>query len=223
MIMKQYLIAFALMLTLSATTTSAAPKHRHHTPPTAVAKPDTTQADEGVEAYSDTTSTVADTVVLDSANQYSQPGYNSYDDRDWEESLVEKIIGDGFGVGGALLAICIVLAVLIFLLAPFIVLALILRYLIRRHNDRVMLAQKAMETGQPIPEPLQPVDKQTDEYLWRRGVRNVAIGLGLALMFSIWDADALAGVGLLILCYGAGQMFLGRTGRKKNQNDKPEF
>ena len=105
------------------------------------------------------------------------------------------------------------------LLAPFIIIILVLRYLVREHNDRVTLAEKAMETGQPIPDELMAVDKQSDEYLHRRGIRNIWIGIGMALMFGIWGSDMLTGIGLLVLCYGIGQIMIARSSTKKNRDN----
>ena len=76
-----------------------------------------------------------------------------------------------------------------------------------------------METGQPLPEELMPVDKQSDDYLRRRGIRNIWIGIGMMVMFGIWDADMLTGVGALVLCYGIGQVFIARSSQKKDNNE----
>ena len=116
--------------------------------------------------------------------------------------------------GGILLAIFIVLMVLLFILFPFIILALLLRFIIKRHNDRVTLAEKAMENGQPIPDEIMSIDKQSEDYMWKRGIRNVAIGLGIMVMFWIWNADTLTGIGALIFCYGIGQMIISKTSKK---------
>lgn len=214
--MKHYFIALALMLTLSASTMNAVPKHRHHPQTTAVATaPDS--ASEGIDAYSDTTSVADNDSAYNDADSTAADDYNPADYDDpfsyWAHTV-------GWGFGGILLAIVIVLLVFLFLLAPFIILALVLRYLIKRHNDKVTLAEKAMETGQPVPESVKPVDKQSDDYLWKRGIRNMAIGCGLMLMFWFWNAEALAGVGALVLCYGAGQAIMARTSaNKKDKNN----
>ena len=145
----------------------------------------------------------------------------SYDPDDYDNPISFWSNTIGWGVGGVLLASLILLIVALFLLAPLIILALILRYFIKRHNDRVTLAEKAMESGQQIPESMKPVDKQSDEYLWKRGVKNAAIGAGLIIMFWFWGSDALAGIGALVLCYGLGQMFLGH--RPKDKQGHNEF
>jgi len=215
--MKNYFIALALMLTLSVSTMSAAPKHRHHQRTTAVAKVDTA-ASQGIEAYSDTTRSqpqaTKDTVVQGNTKN---GGHSSLDPADYNDPF--SYWRDGLGWRSDVLAVLIIGAIIFFLAFPLIVIILVLRYLVKRHNDRVTLAEKAMEAGQPIPEAMKPVDKQTDEYLWKRGVRNAAIGIGLVLMFSIWESTSLAGVGALIACYGIGQLVIARTSPKKKNKD----
>ncbi|MBR5689002.1 MAG: hypothetical protein IKX17_00925, partial [Prevotella sp.] len=129
---------------------------------------------------------------------------------------LRSLLGGSIGVFGGIFIILMLIIAVLLALAPFVALVLILRYLIRQHNDRVTLASKAMESGQPIPEELMPVDKQSDEYLRRRGIRNIWIGIGMAIMFGFWDADLLTGVGFLVLCYGIGQVFIARSSKKKN-------
>lgn len=217
--MKQILTALALMLTLSATTMDAAPQHRHHQQTTVAIDRNGIRVQtpsESIEAYSDTTDTV-DSADVDTVEEPASYQHVSYDPDDYDDPFSFWTNTIGWGVGGILLAIVIILFVLLLLLAPLIIIALVLRYLIKRHNDRVTLAEKAMESGQQIPESMKPVDKQSDEYLWKRGVKNAAIGAGLMIMFWFWDADALAGIGALVLCYGLGQMFLGHRSKKNKE------
>ena len=216
--MKQKLMIFALMIALG-TTAVAQPKHRHHAvaDTAAVVNNDTAtaadkaNADEAIEAFSDTTSV---RVYVDDDFDFVSDDFD--DMPDW---LVNFLGGSVGVVGGIFLILMLIIAVFL-ALAPFIVAILVMRYLIRRHNDRVTLASKAMETGQPLPEELMPVDKQSDDYLRRRGIRNIWIGIGMMVMFGIWDADMLTGVGALVLCYGIGQIFIARSSQKKKDNNE---
>ena len=172
-----------------------------------VAKADSLE--DGIEAFSDTIEAISQgktTTVHIDADDWNPEHYDN--PFAWLVALTAS-------TGGILLAIFIVLMVLLFILFPFIILALLLRFIIKRHNDRVTLAEKAMESGQPIPEEIMSVDKQSEGYLWKRGIRNVAIGLGLMLMFWIWNANTLVGIGGLIFCYGVGQLIISRTGSKR--------
>ena len=103
---------------------------------------------------------------------------------------------------------CIIFG-LLFVFAPLIIVFLVIRYLIRRHNDRMKLAEMAMEKGINVPESDRPIDKQSDEYLVKRGLRNAFLGAGLCAMFAWWDADFLAGIGALVFFYGIGQTIIG--------------
>lgn len=181
------------------------PRHRHHA---AVEAVDTT-AKEPLEAYSDTTET--DLAGTEDTTYTAQA-----DSDDWEtttpaEGFFTKLLGGTIGVGGIILAILIILALLLCALAPFIVVILLIRYLINQHNTRVTLAQKAMETGQPIPDDMKPMVAESPEFYKKKGIKNIAIGVGLTLMFSIWGSDVLAGVGLLIACWGVGQLVIAKT------------
>ena len=66
-----------------------------------------------------------------------------------------------------------------------------------------------MEKGINVPESDRPIDKQSDEYLVKRGLRNAFLGAGLCAMFAWWEADFLAGIGALVFFYGIGQTVIG--------------
>lgn len=211
-------LLFALALTISAGTllsidASAAPKHRYQPtktsvidPPPATPTEEVATADTaGIEAYSDTTSvddanTSFDNYYEDNHAPHSKYSVKLYDDPfDW--------VGSIFGTTG-LIIIFILFTLLA--LAPFIVIILIIRYLIKRHNDRVKLEYEAYqrrmqgEEVPPTPSSVQ-INPLSDEYMVRRGIRNIFIGLGLAVMFTFWDANVLVGVSCLIIFYGLGQ------------------
>lgn len=217
--MKQKILIFALMFVLG-TAAVAQPKHRHHAvaDTTAVVTNAAANAnvDEGVEAFSDTTSIAEENATVPRVYVDDDFDFDDFEDFEDMPGWLRSLLGGSIGVFGGIFIILMLIIAVLLALAPFVALVLILRYLIRQHNDRVTLASKAMESGQPIPEELMPVDKQSDEYLRRRGIRNIWIGIGMAIMFGIWGADMLTGVGFLVLCYGIGQVFIARSSKKKN-------
>ncbi|HEY9544028.1 DUF6249 domain-containing protein [Prevotella sp.] len=221
--MKRYLMALALSLSLGLLPSNAVPKHRHHAPVTAIA--DT--VDTGVEAYSDTSS--VDTSVQDTIIDL---GSTADSGDDWEESMAEgflkDLLGGTIGIGGLLFALVVVSFVFLLLLSPFIILVLVIRYLIKKHNDKVTIAQQAMATGVPIPSDVSSGQQKTDDYLWQKGVKNVSVGLGLALFFYFLDATALVGIGFLVACMGVGQIYIAKKTTQRGSSDntdqqKPEF
>ena len=228
--MKKAILALALVMSMGATQVSwasSAPKHRYHpttqqvdqqnqqNPQEKAADGKTASADQkasaqddgALEAYSDTTSSdsaINDACDYDDAHAYhSKYSLGNYDDP-------FDFIGSVFGSGmlGVVVIFCVIFG-LLFILAPLIVFILLIRYLVRRHNDRIKLAEMAMEKGINVPESDRPIDKQSDEYLVKRGLRNVFLGAGLCAMFSWWSVDFLAGIGALIGFYGLGQTLIG--------------
>ncbi len=195
--MKKIILAIMLTLAVGTTTSSlaaSAPKHRYQ---------------QGIEAYSDTTS--VDTVANDEAyddEEEDKPQYSKYSMGNYSDPF--DYFGNVFGKGAlvAIVFLCLLFGLLI-VFAPFIIILLIIRFFIQRHNDRVRLAEMAMEKGQPIPESAKSIDRQSNEYLVKRGLRNGFLGAGLCAMFLIWDADFLAGIGALIFIYGLGQAVIG--------------
>ena len=225
--MKKAILALALVMSMGATQVSwasSAPKHRYHPTAqqvdqqhpqektadgkTASAEQKASAQDDGpLEAYSDTA--CADTAINDACDYDDTRAYHSkYSLENYDDPF--DFIGSVFGSGmlGVVVIFCVIFG-LLFILAPLIVFILLIRYLVRRHNDRIKLAEMAMEKGINVPESDRPIDKQSDEYLVKRGLRNVFLGAGLCAMFSWGPVDFLAGIGALIGFYGLGQTLIG--------------
>lgn len=216
--MNKTILTIAAALTLAATTPATAQRHRHTPRTTAVANSSNDKTTAGnavhdadeVVAYSDTT------MSADSSSAQSASNADQYDDSDRYNpsrfsdpfSWFAFLCSSSFM--GVLITIFIVAIMLLFLFMPIIIVFIIIRYIIRRHNDRVRLAEKAMEQGCQLSDEQMPLSRKSPEYMWRRGVRNVSMGLGLMLLFWFLNANPLVGIGGLIACLGAGQMFMVR-------------
>ncbi len=207
--MKHLLLALLLLLGTAATEATARSSHSNHPKTEAAIKKDTA----ALEAFSDTTSASAQTPAQtdESMNQQSHDVFNPSNYGD-PISFYDALWTAG-SIGGVLVAIFITLVMLTIFFLPLIVVIVLIRYLIRRHNDRVRLAEKAMEMGNGPQEAeairSEPQPMEGDEQMWRSGIRNAFIGLGLMVMFAFWDALSLSGVGALVLFCGLGQMAIG--------------
>lgn len=118
--------------------------------------------------------------------------------------------------------VIVVLFGIIIALMPLIIVALIIRYLVKRDKENIRLAEKAMEKGKPLNEEQMPLSKKSPDYMWRRGIRNVSIGVGLMVFFWFLGAESLAGIGGLVACLGVGQMVMVRynyNGKFGQRND----
>ena len=100
------------------------------------------------------------------------------------------------------------------------------------------MAEKAIEHGQPIPGTERIVYREAkpkaerrytsaprtaaehkeyiyDEDLRTRGIKHLAIGLGLMVCcLTFWQNDFFGGIGFLIACFGAGQYYMARSTKK---------
>lgn len=153
----------------------------------------------------------SDSITNDSIAQAEDEDYENQFERRMERKMMNVI--EGLATPGIVVAVifAIILCLLVFL-APLIIVILLIRYFIKRNNARVRLAEKAIETGQSMPEDLKPIERQSSEFLHERGVKNITIGLGLFVMFLIWRSSTFfLGVSALVAIYGVGQLYLSRT------------
>ena len=209
--MKRYLIIILLAGALLAPVTIQAQKHRHHPQvvnPTSL--PDDTA---GIVAYSDTTS-------IDTAGTSLPASVD--DDFDDEDVYVDNFpLNDlkdmfGVGVGGTIVAILVILVMLLIAIAPFLVVIFIVYLVFKNRRQRYELAEKAMSSGQQIPQELVRTDRQSDDYLWKKGIKNIFVGIGLAILFKCLGADPLTGIGWLVALYGVGQAVISKTSSSKH-------
>lgn len=220
--MKKFIIVLTFALTLGTVAQAASQKDRHAPAVTATVnsadqpKSDEQVTDEGIEAYSDTTSAVIDSVA-NSGTYVSVDDSFPFDDEhlDFVEKMFERF--------GGFFAFLIILLVFLFLTAPLIILALVLWLIFRNRNRRYKLAEKAMETGQPIPQEFIRTEQQTDDYLWKKGIKNTALGLGLVAFFYCLGADPLVGIGWLVALFGVGQAVIARTSASKRDKKTDDF
>lgn len=220
--MKHLLGLVALFCVITLSPVMAQGKHRHHA---AIEQKADAQDDKDENvAYSDTTSTAfgnaADTDVADDDDN-DTAGYTytmssnplNMDHFDNPFAFFVALFGAGFG--GIVLALFILLIILLVFLSPLIVVYIIYRFLKRLYSDKVRLAEKAIASGSPMAKSASTtVMGSADQELWSKGVKNVALGLGLIILFAFWGAQALCGIGALIMCLGIGKMVIARTSIK---------
>ncbi len=121
---------------------------------------------------------------------------------DVSDSLVE-ILGVSFIFGGPI---------------AIIVLCLVYRYKLRKH--RLELAEKALAAGKELPAGiLDPVSERSAERWIQKGIINLFVGLGLSIaLYALLNPEAIT-IGILIMCFGAGQLLAGVIKRKYFKQD----
>lgn len=159
----------------------------------------------GIDAFSDTTDTAA--AIIPHSATYSV----SMDSGSMEE-MARRMMGFG---SDALIAIVAILV--IFFAAPVGVLALLFWFIYKNRKQKMRLAEMAMAKGQPIPDGLVRERPEPAELVWRKGIRNVSTGLGLACLFAFMEWGWAIGIALFVAIYGGGQMVIARTSAAKKQ------
>lgn len=163
----------------------------------------------GVVAYSDTTSADSSVAVGASAPAVGHSVSLSFKDVSDPFGLIAYLTT--IGIGGVVVAIFFVILCLIVMLSPVALIVMILYFVFRRRKERYKIVEKAMETGRPLPKDMLNPDLESKELLWRKGVKNFFIGLGLVALFLSFGFDSLTGVGALVAIYGVGQAVIART------------
>ena len=205
-----------MLLTLGTATEASGQKHRHHQNVTITTNSnDKTAAEDttGLVAYSDTSS--VDTATTTPITIRHSNWDDDFDDNPL--SALNNLVD--VGVGGTLVAIFAIIFVLIICVAPLIAIIAIIWLLVKNRNQRLKLAEKAMETGQPIPQEALSAPTETDSDLWTKGIRNLFLGLGLIACGHFFFGDLLQGIGVVMAFYGAGQAVISRTSKKKTDSD----
>lgn len=219
--MKKLFIALTMALTLTATASAQKVLHRHN--PQIVNAADATDNDE-VVAYSDTTSASQDSVVATTAAQTAvvPDDYNGFDKVSGPFDLIAYLTHLS-SAGGVIVAVFTVLLCLLTVLSPIIMVILIIYFVMRNRNRRYKIIEKAVESGQQIPQELLRDSASGDERLWSKGVRNAAIGLGVIAFGFVLDVDFFVGAGFIMLFYGVGQAVVARypVGGRRRDKERP--
>lgn len=226
--MKKYLIALAFTAAIITTTADAARQQHRHTPRTTVTSTVSTQndadrkdatadtaerTDNGIEAYSDTTS-----AALDSTDAWQHYSYSYQMDEDGLNNMMNGLSW----IGSGMLGTAIILLIL-FVIAPVSILLVLLYFIYKTRKQKLQLAEMAIKNGQPVPDVLgtgKSSAAPADDLLWRNGIKNVFLGIGLMFFFGCMSLKTGIGIGFLVLFYGAGQAVIARTSAKR-QDDRP--
>lgn len=99
---------------------------------------------------------------------------------------------------------------------PAIIIFLVLNYRSKKRKERYQVIEKAIESGQPLPEEFVEKTKEEDDAIRVKGIKNIFLGLGLAIFFyAMTDVFFLACIGLLIMFNGIGQLVIFYTRPRK--------
>ena len=110
----------------------------------------------------------------------------------------------GLGMASGAIFMVIVMLLCVFGL-PLLLLALLLYLLFRRRRTDDQPRTTTPDEGSA---PLR------DRTLFNKGVKNICLGIGLAIFLGIWMGDFGVGIGILIVCIGIGEVLVDYLGKK---------
>ena len=208
-----------MVLALSMNAEAAAQKHRH-TPRTE--QVDSTKTKDAIEAFSDTTSTSEDSIAARTKTvTITSSGIDDPDQviKEVLSNIGEKEIAGIFIVLGTLF--------ILFVLLPIIIIIAVVFFINRNRRERLKLAEMAMKNGQPIPDQLLKEEAVQNDSEYRKGVRQMFTGLGLAIFLGIVAGGVGFGIGALVFCIGLGKWYIarqaGQTGNNSQYNNTSNF
>ena len=224
--MKKILFVALLAFGCSSMTMAFPHKHRRVPRQEMVSKQAKAAQDKGVEAYSDTTSVAKDEADSLLVATTGQAGKQHVVTDDLEDNVGSNFISRMFSNRKIINALFAAFLLCILFVMPFVVIIMLIRYFIKRHNDNVLLAEKAIEKGYPLSS-LPTAGKWNVYYnqkQWEKGVRQIFVGAGLMVLALCLRNAALFGVGALVIFMGIGQLVI-RLGVQKHleaERDVPQ-
>ena len=102
-------------------------------------------------------------------------------------------------VGFATGTLFFVLAVLLCIFGLPILLVIALLYFIFRKRKQDTNSCQPTDT---------PTTSTSDRTLFNKGVKNICLGVGLAIFLGIWMGDFGVGIGVLVICIGIGELLV---------------
>ena len=209
--MKQLLITLTMLLVLGLTTEAVAQKHRHTPQPQQTELVDSTSKN-GVEAFSDTTSTASTPTAADDNFPFD-------DEDDYVVTTNLDRFFDHFGVmqtGLAGMFFVLIVLLIIFVLSPLLIIIAVFYFVNKNRKDKMRLAQMAMQQGQPIPDQLLKEQSPVGDEEYKSGIRQCFVGVGLMIFLWFAAGEVGFGIGALVFCIGLGMIVAKSTASKNN-------
>ena len=94
----------------------------------------------------------------------------------------------------------LLILLIIFVISPVAILIVLFYFIYKSRKQKLQLVES------------------NDDILWRKGIKNVFVGIGLMFLFGFMDISTGIGIGFLVLFYGAGQAVIARTSQKRHDN-----
>ena len=205
--MKQFMIAFMMMLAMSISMMGqASPKKATLTKNPAA----------NVTLTVQTTSSDSDSIASDSLTSLKSLAQDDNSDNGELKSLMAELKGFPFEDSAGL--IVPVIAILAVFGMPVFIILIVFVFRHKNKQAQYRLAEKALENGKDIPEGLfKEIEKPTNIYA--KGVKNAFLGLGLGIfLWALTGEFGLGCIGFMIMLMGIGQIVIHYTQKPSDKN-----
>lgn len=180
-----------------------------------------------IEAFSDTTSAPQTGSAASPAVPIA-PDFDDFFDDDDDIAPTNGVTIDSFwdvmddkNLSGMFFILAVL--IIIFVISPIIIIGLILWFIYKNRKNRMRLAEMAMKNGQPIPDELMPRTETAPDDVKQKGIRQVCLGIGLTFLLG-WMAGKIgAGIGILVLCIGLGNLLIARSTHSNDNYQNPPY
>ena len=212
--MKKYLIAITMLLALGLNAEAASQKHRHS--PRTEQVDSTKDKQDAIEAFSDTTSAAEDA----EDDQYITHRHRTTYSTSSDVQELKEVMDSVGGLFGPMITGAIIFFIII-LLAPLLIIIVIFYFVNKNRRERYKLAQMAIQNGQPIPDDIlkNQVSSSSKSSDYQTGIRQMFLGVGLAIFLGIVAGKVGFGIGALVFFIGLGKWFIARQNGDMGNND----
>ncbi len=197
-------IIFSLLLALALTISF---------PATTLAQEETTNKINQTEQVE--YQTASDSVLIQEAEEKGQLEEIQLKlDKELKKLALEKTENKGY-------ALIPIIAIIFGTLCPVLIIIAIFYFRNKNSNRKYALIEKAIESGQPLPEKLFiEVAEQSDTM--NKGIKRTFVGIGLFIFLWLITGDiAIGSVGLLVMFIGLGEMIAAYYTKKKTAEEPP--
>ena len=196
-----------MLLVLSLNAEAASQKHRHSARTEQVDS--TKDKQDAIEAFSDTTSSSKEDAEDD---QYITHRHRTTYTTSSDVKELKEVMESVGGIFGPMLAVGVVVFLAIFFLLPLLIIFVIIYFVNKNRKERYKLAQMAIQNGQPIPDDIlkNQVASTSKSGDYQTGIRQMFLGVGLAIFLGIVAGKIGFGIGALVFFIGLGKWFIAR-------------
>ena len=130
------------------------------------------------------------------------------------DHMLDDVAEGSSEIAGMFFVLAVVL--IIFVVSPVFIIIALFYFINKNRKDKMRLAQMAMQQGQPIPDKLLEEQVGSGDEVFKKGMRQCFIGVGLMIFLGFAARTIGFGVGALVFCTGLGKIVAVKMAQKND-------